>query len=67
MMGRSILLWRREFRSSLHSRMTSLSALHVDYSHRTKCFIKGKGQEDVKAGWYYDITAVVTPIKYQGE
>ncbi|AFR98365.1 hypothetical protein C343_06344 [Cryptococcus neoformans C23] len=36
-------------------------------THRCKCFVKGKDQKDVKAGWYYDITAVVTPIKYRGQ
>ncbi|ODO05856.1 hypothetical protein I350_04917 [Cryptococcus amylolentus CBS 6273] len=35
--------------------------------HRTKCFIKDKGQGQVRDGWVYVITAVVTPHKHRGQ
>ncbi|WVQ82684.1 hypothetical protein IAT38_004816 [Cryptococcus sp. DSM 104549] len=35
-------------------------------TNRTKCFVKGKGETEVKEGWWYNITAVVTPNRYRG-
>ncbi|WVQ77088.1 hypothetical protein IAR50_006771 [Cryptococcus sp. DSM 104548] len=52
-----VLVRRDDFDGEIYSALET---------HRTKCFIKNKGQNQVQDGWVYEITAVVTPHKHRG-
>ncbi|WVN89094.1 uncharacterized protein L203_104310 [Cryptococcus depauperatus CBS 7841] len=57
------LLWSRN--GCAHDTCPSCPTKSILHSHRSECFVKDKGQNQVEDEWYCGVTLVVIPKRHE--